>query len=72
MGVVDEVEGEDVFGELLLGFLHFEFVDEREQGLDLLELLYGEFGFGLLLLQWLQRVERKLWPVFELGAFSKR
>jgi hypothetical protein len=29
VGVVDEVEGKDVLGELLLGFLHFEFVDER-------------------------------------------
>ena len=44
--VGDEVEGEDVLGELLLGFLHFEFVDERQKGPDLLELLFGEFGRG--------------------------
>jgi hypothetical protein len=35
VGVGDEVEGEDVLGEFLLGFLHFEFVDEGQKGPDL-------------------------------------
>ncbi len=77
VGVGDKVEGENVLGKLLLGFLHFEFVDEGQKGSDLFELLFGGFGRGsfgfsfFFLLQWLKRVECELGLVFEVGGFNK-
>jgi hypothetical protein len=57
VGVGDKVKGENVLGELFLGFLHFEFVDEGQKGSDLFELLFIGFGrcwLGFSVLFWFQ------------------